>query len=218
MIELAHVGLRYKGGPEVLTDVNLTIAPKSFHYLTGSSGSGKTSLMRLLSINLLPTRGTVTFSGQDIQSISRKERARLRQKIGIVFQNFRLLPHLSVFDNIALPLRLQNISEAKIQSSVRDIANWIGLKDYLNVKPAFISGGQQQRVAIARAVIVKPEILLADEPTGSLDDPMGDQIMVLFEELNKQGTAILIATHNQGTIERFPHPAIRLQSGGTIES
>lgn len=213
MIELSHVGLRYDGGPEVLSDITLSLEAGSFHYLTGSSGSGKTSLMRLLHIGKLPIRGDISIFGKDINETSKAERAELRRHIGVIFQNFRLLPHLSLYDNIALPLRLANLPEAKIQNAVTDMLQWIGLRDYMKVKPVFLSGGQQQRAAIARAVITKPKILLADEPTGSLDDAMGDKIMALFEELNKSGTAILIATHNQGMIERFPHHVLKLQGG-----
>lgn len=216
MIELKHVGLRYDGGPEVLSDINLNISSGSFHYLTGASGSGKTSLMRVLSISKLPTRGDVSFFGHDILSSSRSNRAELRKNIGIIFQNFRLLPHLSLYDNVALPLRLSGIAEGKIKSAVDDMAAWIGLKDYMHVKPPFLSGGQQQRVAIARAVITKPKILLADEPTGSLDDIMGERVMTLFEELNKSGTAIIVATHNHALIKKFPHPQLKIKAGHLI--
>jgi len=216
MIELSHVGLRYDGGPEVLSDINLHLEKGSFHYLTGSSGSGKSSLMRLLSIGKLPSRGDINVFDNDIMYLSREKRAQLRQKIGVIFQGFRLLPHLSLYDNVALPLRLIGTPETKIKSAVIDMAEWIGLKDYMHVKPPFLSGGQQQRVAIARAVITKPQILLADEPTGSLDDIMGAKIMTLFEELNKAGTAILVATHNQNMIKKFPHPTLKLKAGNLV--
>ena len=216
MINLSHVGLRYDGGPEVLSDINLRLKPGSFHYLTGSSGSGKTSLMRLLHIGQLPTRGDISVFDQDILKASRAKRAEARRHIGVIFQNFRLLPHLSLYDNIAMPLRLADIPEVKIESAVTEMLNWIGLKDYVRVKPTFLSGGQQQRAAIARAVITKPKILLADEPTGSLDDAMGDKIMALFEELNKAGTAILVATHNKGMINRFPHDILKLKAGNLV--
>lgn len=213
MIKLSHVGLRYDGGPEILSDITLNIEPSSFHYLTGASGSGKTSLMKLLSIGMLPSRGDIDFFGQDVTKLSRLDRSKLRQKIGVIFQDFRLLPHLSLYDNIALPLRLTNIPEKKIKMAVNDMAEWIGLKDYMKSKPPFLSGGQQQRVAIARAVITKPKILIADEPTGSLDDIMGEKIMSLFEELNKSGTAILVATHNKSIMKRFNHPILKLKAG-----
>ena len=213
MIDLRHIGLRYDGGPEVLSDIDLHIEHGSFHYLTGASGSGKTSLMRVLSIAKLPTRGDISFFGQDIMSATRATRGDLRKNIGIIFQNFRLLNHLSLYDNIALPLRLSALPEGKIKSAVDEMITWIGLKDYIHTKPAFLSGGQQQRVAIARAVITKPKILLADEPTGSLDDVMGERIMALFEELNKSGTAIIVATHNHDLIKKFPHPQLNIKAG-----
>lgn len=213
MIRLTHTGLRYDGGPEVLNDISLILEDGSFHYLSGASGSGKTSLMRILSIAKLPTRGDFSAFNEDILTASRARRAELRQKIGVIFQDFRLLPHLSVFDNIALPLRIAGLPDRKIKSAVNDMADWIGLGDYLTMKPHFLSGGQQQRVAIARAVITKPKFLLADEPTGNLDDAMGEKIMVLFEELNKSGTAVVVATHNRGLIQKFKHPVLRLKKG-----
>ena len=217
MITLSHVGLRYAGGPEVLSDIHLSLAPGSFHYLTGKSGSGKTSLMRLLHIGWLPTRGDIHIFETDLMAASRKKRAALRQDIGVIFQDFRLLPHLSLYDNIALPLRLRGHDETAIKNDIDHIADWIGLKDHLKIKPPFLSGGQQQRAAIARAVVTKPKILLADEPTGSLDDSMGHRIMALFEELNKSGTAIVVATHSESMIETFPHKRLHLE-GGKITS
>ncbi len=216
MINLSHIGLRYDGGPEILTDISLSLAAGSFHYLTGASGSGKTSLMKLLSISMLPTRGDIDFFDKDVTQLSKSDRAKLRQNIGMIFQDFRLLNHLSLYDNIALPLRLANISESKIKKAVHDMAEWIELKDYMKSKPPFLSGGQQQRVAIARAVITKPKILIADEPTGSLDDIMGDKIMSLFEELNKSGTAIMVATHDKSLMQRFDHPVLKLRAGHLI--
>jgi cell division transport system ATP-binding protein len=213
MIIAEKIGLRYDGGPEVISDASFRLDEGSFHYLTGPSGSGKTSLMRMLHVGKLPSRGVMSLFGTDIASASRKERAQIRQKIGVIFQNYRLLPHLSVFDNIALPLRLANAPEPKIKQAVTDIVEWIGLGDNLNSKPAFLSGGQQQRAAIARAVITKPKFLLADEPTGNLDDAMGIRIMALFEELNKSGTAIIVATHNDGMIKKFPHPVLKIKNG-----
>ncbi|PCI01362.1 MAG: cell division ATP-binding protein FtsE [Alphaproteobacteria bacterium] len=217
MIKLSHIGLRYDGGPEVLTDISLTLEQGSFHYLSGESGSGKTSLMRLLSIAKLPSRGDVTMFGEDVISLTRINRAHLRQQIGVIFQDFRLLSHLSLYDNIALPLRLSNHPEHKIKSAVKDIANWIGLGDYLKTKPLFLSGGQQQRAAIARAVITKPKFLLADEPTGNLDDDMGQKIMVLFEELNKSGTSVVLATHNKILMKTFKHPVLTLKNGELVK-
>lgn len=217
MINLSHIGLRYDSGPEVLSDITLHLEKGSFHYLGGASGSGKTSLIRLMSVAGLPTRGDIHVFGRDVSRCTRAQRAALRQKIGVIFQDFRLLPHLSVYDNIALPLRLRNLSDRKIKSAVDDMATWIGLGDYLKVKPNYLSGGQQQRVAIARAVITKPDVLLADEPTGNLDDEMGEKIMVLFEELNKGGTAVVVATHSMTLLRDFPHPVMTLKHGSLTQ-
>ncbi len=216
MIKMAHVGLRYDGGPEVLSDINLSIDSGSFHYLTGASGSGKTSLMKLLYMGLLPTRGDIDFFGDNVMQLSRKKRAAIRQNIGVIFQNFQLLSNLNLYDNLALPRRLKNLPKKKIDTAVNEMAEWIELKNYLHVRPPFLSGGQQQRVAIARAVITKPKLLLADEPTGSLDDTMGQKIMQLFESLNQSGTAILLATHNKNMITTFPHPQFNLRAGHLI--
>lgn len=213
LIEAKQIGLRYDGGPEVISDVSLSLEDGDFYYLTGPSGSGKTSLMRMLYVGQLPSRGLLNIMQTDILNASREQRATIRRNIGVIFQNYRLLPHLSLFDNIALPLRLANMSESKIKPKVTEMANWIGLGDYLHSKPVFLSGGQQQRAAIARAIISKPKILLADEPTGNLDDPMGYRIMALFEELNKSGTAIILATHNEGMIKKYPHPRLVLNQG-----
>lgn len=213
MIKFEHVGLRYGIGPEVLSDVNFTLEPGSFHFLTGPSGAGKTSLMSLMFLGRKPTRGLVTMFDQNINDMDRARLSRLRQKIGVVFQEFRLLPHLSAFDNVALPLRITGHRESEIKSNVDELLEWVGLGDYKNVLPLTLSGGQQQRVAIARAVIARPKLLLADEPTGNLDDNIGFRLMHLFEQLNRMGTTIVIATHSQSIMERFGHPRLVLDAG-----
>jgi len=213
MIRFEHAGLRYSIGPEVLSDISFTLEPGSFHFLTGPSGAGKTSLMRLLYLGRRPTRGLVTMFGQNINGMSRAELGPLRQRIGVVFQDFRLLPHLSAIDNVALPLRIQGKPEKEIRSNVRELLEWVGLGDHMNAVPSTMSGGQQQRVAIARAVITRPRLLLADEPTGNLDDEIGFRLLNLFEQLNRMGTTIVIATHSQHMIERFGHPQLMLDKG-----
>ncbi len=213
MIKFEHVGLRYGIGPEVLSDINFTLEPGSFHFLTGPSGAGKTSLMSLMFLGRKPTRGLVTMFDQNINDMDRARLSRLRQKIGVVFQEFRLLPHLSAFDNVALPLRITGHRESEIKSNVDELLEWVGLGDYKNVLPLTLSGGQQQRVAIARAVIARPKLLLADEPTGNLDDNIGFRLMHLFEQLNRMGTTIVIATHSQSIMERFGHPRLVLDAG-----
>ena len=213
MIRFEHVGLRYGVGPEILSDVNFTLAPGSFHFLTGPSGAGKTSLMRLLFLGMRPTRGLQTMFGGTVNTMSRQELSTYRQKIGVVFQDFRLLEHLSVFDNVALPLRIGNVPETEIQKNVTALLEWVGLGDYIYALPYTLSGGQQQRVAIARAVVGKPRLLLADEPTGNLDDEIGMRLLNLFEQLNLQGTTVVIATHDHHLIEKFKHPSLVLNEG-----
>ena len=213
MIKFEHAGLRYGIGPEVLSDINFTLEPGSFHFLTGPSGAGKTSLMSLMYLGRKPTRGLVTMFGQNINNMDRAALCELRQKIGVVFQEFRLLPHLSAFDNVALPMRISGHKESEVKSNVDELLEWVGLGDFKNALPLTLSGGQQQRVAIARAVIARPKLLLADEPTGNLDDNIGFRLMHLFEQLNRMGTTIVIATHSQGIMEKFGHPRLILDNG-----
>lgn len=213
MITFEHVGLRYGIGPEVLSDIHFTLEPGSFHFLTGASGAGKTSLMSLMFLGRKPTRGLIRMFGQGINGLSRAQLCSIRQKIGVVFQEFRLLPNLSAFDNVALPLRITGRPEKEIRNNVNELLEWVGLGDYKNALPPTMSGGQQQRVAIARAVVARPSLLLADEPTGNLDDNIGFRLMHLFEQLNRMGTTIVIATHNQGIIEKFGHPRMILDAG-----
>ncbi len=213
MIKFEHVGLRYGIGPEVLSDVTFTLEQGSFHFLCGPSGAGKSSLMTLLYLGRKSTRGQIHMMGKDTGRLSRNELSELRQKIGVVFQDFRLLPHLSAFDNAALPLRISGVSEKKIKSHVEELLDWVGLGDCMKRLPATLSGGQQQRIAIARAVIANPRLLLADEPTGNLDDEIGMKLMGLFEQLNKMGTTVLIATHSTQILDRLPHPRLILTQG-----
>ena len=213
MIKFEFVGLRYGVGPEVLSDVNFTLEPGSFHFLTGASGAGKTSLLSLMYLGRKPTRGLVSMFGQNINKLERKQLWSLRQRIGVVFQDFRLLPHLSAFDNVALPLRIMGRPEKETRNNVGELLEWVGLGDYKNALPQTLSGGQQQRVAIARAVIGRPKLLLADEPTGNIDDEIGFRLMNLFEQLNRMGTTIVIATHNHAIMEKFGHSRLILEMG-----
>lgn len=213
MIKFEHVGLRYGIGPEVLSDITFSLAPGSFHFLSGASGAGKTSLMSLMYLGRKPTRGLVSMFGQDIGKADRHQLTLLRQHIGVVFQDFRLLGHLSAFDNVALPLRITGKSEKEIRTNVAELLNWVGLKDHHNALPDTLSGGQKQRVAIARAVITRPRLLLADEPTGNLDDDIGMRLMNLFEQLNRMGTTIVIATHNQQMMDQLGHSRLILDQG-----
>jgi cell division transport system ATP-binding protein len=213
MIRFEHVGLRYGIGPEVLSDISFSLEPGSFHFLTGSSGAGKTSLMSLLYLGRHPTRGLITMFGQSTVGMPRARLVPVRQRIGVVFQDFRLLGHMSAFDNVALPLRIQGKPEKEIRDNVGELMEWVGLGDHMHSLPNTMSGGQQQRVAIARAVITRPRLLLADEPTGNLDHEIGVRLLNLFEQLNRMGTTILIATHDQEMINRFNHPRLVLDAG-----
>ncbi|MFN3700436.1 MAG: cell division ATP-binding protein FtsE [Alphaproteobacteria bacterium] len=213
MIQFEHVGFRYGIGPEILSDVNFILEPGSFHFLTGPSGAGKTSLLNLMFLGRKPTRGLITMFDQNINTLEREKLARIRRRIGVVFQEFRLLPHLSTFDNVALPLRILGQPEREIRNNVNELLEWVGLGDYKNALPQTLSGGQQQRVAIARAVIGRPKLLLADEPTGNLDDEIGLRLMNLFDQLNRMGTTIVIATHSQHIMDKFDHPRMVLDAG-----
>jgi len=213
MVRFENVGLRYGMGPEVLRDISFRLASGSFHFLTGSSGAGKSSLLRLIYLALRPSRGLINMFGQDVATLPRADRQDLRRRIGVVFQDFHLIEHLSALDNVALPLRVAGMSPSCIQSNVSELLNWVGLTDHLESRPATLSGGQQQRVAIARAVISRPQLLLADEPTGNVDNEIAMRLIYLFDELNKMGTTVIIATHNEELVSRFNHPVIHLEDG-----
>ncbi len=214
MIKFENIYFRYDcDGEDILRDVSFTLERGSYHFLTGPSGAGKTSLTTLMYLGNIPTRGKITMFGQDIDKATREDLFSLRQRIGVVFQDFRLLNHLSTFDNVALPLRILGRPEDEINSHVNELLDWVGLGKHKKHLPKKLSGGQQQRVAIARAVIGRPKLLLADEPTGNLDDEIGFRLMGLFEQLNRMGTTIVIATHNQQIIEQFGHPCLTLDNG-----
>lgn len=211
MVRFENVGLRYGSGPEVLQDISFHIAPGSFHFLTGPSGAGKSSLLKLMYLALQPTRGRVELFGENLRRISRRRLPGLRRRIGVVFQDFRLLDHLSVFDNVALPLRIAEQPEPRTRSNVGELLDWVGLGARLDDSPRVLSGGEKQRVAIARAVITKPSLLLADEPTGNVDDRMADRLLRLFQELHKTGTSVVVATHNDRLVNRFDYPCLHLR-------
>ena len=213
MVRFENVGMRYGTGPEVLRDVSFSIDPGSFYFVTGASGAGKSTLLRLMYFAMRPTRGLITLFGRDISTLKRAEIPKLRRRIGVVFQEFRLIEHLSALENVGLPLRVAGAKPGQIRDHVAELLSWVGLADHLDAKPATLSGGQKQRVAIARAVISRPQLLLADEPTGNVDDAIAMRLLYLFEELNKIGTTVVIATHNEGLVSRFSHPRIHLAAG-----
>lgn len=211
--EFNGVSMRYETGPEILKDIQFSLSPGSFHFMTGESGAGKTSLLCLLYLDNLPTRGRVRLFGHAVDTLSRSARARIRRQIGVVFQDFRLLDHLNAFDNVALPLRIAGVREVEIRRHVTELLAWVGLEKQLKTFPPALSGGEKQRVAIARAVINRPQLLLADEPTGNVDDAMAKRLLYLFLELNKLGTTVVIATHNQNLIKHFGFPQLHLEKG-----
>jgi cell division transport system ATP-binding protein len=203
VIRFENVGLRYGLGPEVLRDVTFQIAPGSFQFVTGPSGAGKTSLLRLLFLSLRPTRGMAEVFGHDAATIPRAAIPRLRRRIGIVFQDFRLLDHFTTYENVALPLRVLGQSDDSYRRDVTELLEWVGLGDKMWVHPPVLSGGEKQRAAIARALITKPEILLADEPTGNVDPPLARRLLRLFIELNRLGTSVVIATHDLALMDQY---------------
>jgi cell division transport system ATP-binding protein len=213
VVRFEAVGLRYGTGPEILGDLSFTLTDGSFHFLTGARGAGKSSVLRLMSLALAPTRGAVTLFGHPAATLPRTEMPRLRRRIGVVFQDFRLLPDLTAFDNVALPLRIAGIKEREIEKNVAEILSWVGLSDQFNALPATLSAAQLQLVAIARAVIGRPTLLLADEPTGNVDDHMAMRLMHLFEELNRVGTTVVVATCSQALAGRYRHPRLHLEAG-----
>ncbi|ABS63214.1 cell division ATP-binding protein FtsE [Parvibaculum lavamentivorans DS-1] len=214
MIRFENVGLRYGMGPEVLRDVNFHLAPASFHFLTGPSGAGKTSLLKLMFLANRPSRGLITMFGQDIATLPRADLPPLRRRIGVVFQEFRLIDHLTTYENIALPLKIQGRKEESYRADVEELLAWVGLGDRMNAKPPTLSGGEKQRAAIARAVVAQPDVLLADEPTGNVDPEMGQRLLRLFVELNRLGTCVLIATHDRALVEAAGAPELVLRNGG----
>jgi cell division transport system ATP-binding protein len=217
MLRFENVGMRYGSGPEVLRDVTFKLEPASFTFLTGASGAGKTTLLRLIILANPPTRGLITLFGYDLATTQRPDFPAIRRRIGVVFQDFRLLDHLSAFDNVALPLRLAGRKPADYTHDVEELLGWVGLGDRLNAKPPTLSGGEQQRVAIARAVVGRPDLLVADEPTGNVDAEIGQRLIRLFGELNRLGTTVLIATHDRSLIERGRARELRLVDGRLVE-
>lgn len=213
MIRFENVGLRYGTGPEILRDVTFRLLPGSFHFLTGPSGAGKTSLLRLLFMSLRPSRGLIFIFGENLAELTHGGRAELRRRIGIVFQDFRLLDHLTTWENVALPLRVMGKKESDYREDVIDLLRWVGLGERIHAYPDVLSGGEKQRAAIARAVIGRPEVLLADEPTGNVDPVISNRLLRLFVELNRLGTSVIIATHDYSLMDQLDAPRLVLHDG-----
>ena len=216
IVEFDSVGLRYGTGAEVLRDLNFRLSKGAFYFLTGPSGAGKTSLLKLLYLAQRPTRGRIGLFGEELGDMPRDDLPAFRRRIGVVFQDFRLIRHLSAFDNVALPLRIAGKSEAEVEGPVREMLAWVGLADRASARPATLSGGEQQRVAIARAVISQPDLLVADEPTGNVDADMAQRLLHLFTALNRLGTTIVVATHDLSLIASAPGAQMMRLDGGAL--
>ncbi len=213
IISLNKVSLRYDRGPEVLSDLDLELANRSFTFLTGASGAGKSSLLKLIYLALKPTRGLISLFGQDIDQSKPRDIQRMKRRIGVVSQDFGLIPHLTAFENTVLPLRATHRNISHYSGDARELLHWVGLGDKMQAYPLTLSGGEQQKLAIARAVITKPELLIADEPTGNVDPQMGQRLLKLFAEMNRTGTTILIATHDVALMKGISADVLTLSSG-----
>ena len=216
IVQFDNVGLRYGTDREVLSDLSFTLYAGGFYFLTGASGAGKTSLLKLLYLAQRPSRGMIRMFGTDAITVPRDRLPALRRRLGVVFQDFRLVPHLSAFDNVALPLRLAGVAERDLLRPVADMLEWVGLADRMEARPATLSGGEQQRVAIARAVIGRPDMLVADEPTGNVDPEMAVKLLRLFEALNRLGTTVVVATHDVHLLRKVPDSLIMRQDKGRL--
>jgi len=221
MVRFEDVWMKYqttgpassRAAPDVLRAISFDIPDGGFRWLTGPSGAGKTSLLKLITLSEHPRSGRIDILGTDARKVSRREAALLRRRIGVVYQDFRLLGHLSAYDNVALPMRLARRNESQIQADVTEILRWVGLSGKLDTRPDELSGGEQQRIAIARAVVGRPKLLVADEPTGNLDDEQAQRLMMLITALNRLGTTVVVATHNLGLVARYPAPRLVMAEG-----
>jgi len=213
VVHFENVGVRYGLGPEVLRDLTFSIEPHSFQFLSGPSGAGKTTLLRLILMSVRPTRGVMTLFGEEVSRIDQRRLADLRRRMGVVFQDFRLLDHLTLYENVALPLRVQEREEASYRAEVTELLAWVGLGQRMHVLPPVLSGGEKQRAAIARALITRPDLLLADEPTGNVDPSLARRLLRLFVELHRLGTAVLIATHDLGLMDLYDARRLLLADG-----
>ncbi len=213
IIQMERISLRYGRGPEILSDIDLTLQPGSFSFLTGASGAGKSSLLKMIYLTLAPTRGLISLFGKTLTDLDTKALQDLKRKIGVVSQDYELIPHLTVFENAALPLRATGRSRSSYDANTKELLDWVGLGQKLDHSPQTLSGGEQQRVAIARAVMTKPDILIADEPTGNVDPDMGKRLLRLFLEMNRMGTTVLIATHDHGLLNQIKADRFHLENG-----
>lgn len=218
IVDFEEAGLAYGDEPEALSDLNLQIREGEFRFLCGPSGAGKTSLLKLIYLAQRPTRGQFSLFGEDAMNAPRETLPALRRRIGVVFQDFRLLDHLTAFDNVALPMKVAGVNHNQYREDVSELLNWVGLGHRMHAKPPTLSGGEKQRVALARALVSKPDLILADEPTGNVDPAMGERIMKLFIELNKLGAAVIVATHDLHLVQRLSKPVLRISDGRVSRS
>jgi cell division transport system ATP-binding protein len=226
MVRFDNVWLKYRregestldSSPDVISEMSFDIPEGGFRWLTGPSGAGKTSVLKLMYLAEHPSQGRIELLGTNAARVSRREAAMLRRRIGVVYQDFRLLGHLSAYDNVALPMRLARKSEDQVRADVTELMRWVGLSAKLDSRPAELSGGEQQRIAIARAVVARPKLLLADEPTGNLDEGQAERLMLLITGLNSLGTTVVVATHNLGLVARYPAPRMEIEGGRLIRN
>jgi cell division transport system ATP-binding protein len=217
VVRFDDVSMRYGRGPETLKNLDFALPHGSFHFITGASGAGKSSLLKLMYLAARPSRGLVHLFGQDVAALPPEARPHMRRRIGVVFQEFRLLDHLTAFDNTALPLRIAGRKPDSYRHDVAELLAWVGLKNRMHAMPPTLAGGEKQRLAIARAVVNRPDILLADEPTGNVDHEMALRILRLFVELNRMGATVLIATHDQDLVARSGMPVLHLERGRLVD-
>lgn len=218
IVEFEKAGLAYGGEPETLSDISMQLREGEFRFLTGPSGAGKTSLLKMIYLAHRPTRGKFSLFGEDAMNAQREALPALRRRIGVVFQEFRLLDHLTAFDNVALPMKVAGINQNQYREDVSELLNWVGLGHRMEAKPPTLSGGEKQRVALARALVSKPDLILADEPTGNVDPAMSERIMKLFVELNKLGAAVIVATHDLHLVQSLGKPVLRISDGRLTRS
>jgi len=217
IVQLDKVSMGYISGQEVLRDITLSINRGGFYFLSGASGVGKSSLLNIIALSAQPNRGSVRLFGTETTKLSRGQLPMFRHRIGTVFQDYRLIDHLTIGENVGLPLKIAGEPKHQIADKVKELLEWVGLAAYHKARPEILSGGQKQRAAIARAVISKPDILLADEPSGNLDAALRLKFMYLFETLNKNGTTIILATHDEGLTSMFSYPVIKLKDGKVLD-
>jgi cell division transport system ATP-binding protein len=216
LIRLDHVSKSYEAGKPALEDVTIHIDPGEFVFVVGDSGSGKSTLIRLLLKELEPSKGKIYINGQDLKKVTHKKIPMYRRNVGVVFQNFRLLPDRNVYENVAFAMKVVERSNRDIKKTVPTMLSLVGLAAKYKSKPSQLSGGEQQRVAIARALVNEPKIILADEPTGNLDSDNTWEIMRLLDEINQRGTTVVVVTHNMEIVKAMNKRVITIKKGVVV--